>query len=303
MVANEITSSVQRKGIRTVIGAAIVAAALASGTASADDLTVIDNTMDLSQSDGLQHDAKVTADPAVTDNKSLTTYNTVTISDSVSQFTGNTTVNSGTTTLEKAYFSKDATVYIGKNGTLEMLNYFPSLNCSTNAGSQYLAGQIARAGLGKTNAEHASDAIKNVLSGVATGLLDTGSFVSGLVGARGLSKTIAEGSRAIQNVSEILGSDVEKAQQAWYESEQAEAKAKAQAQFEQDIVNGMDPTSAAAKREATLWGNTIANGFRTGNIVKDAFQGIGSVGSDIVLTGGRSALLNRKLPTSLTSET
>lgn len=152
--------------------------------------------------------------------------------------------------------------------------------------SQRVQGQIARAGLGKTNAEHLGDAAKNLISGALTGVLDAGAFATDLVGARTISKGLARGSDWIEKASEAIGSDTEKAQTTWHESLQKQAKARANAQYQQDIANGMDPTYAAAKREATLAGDTLGNLWRTGDITKEVTQGLGSVGSDILLTGG-----------------
>jgi hypothetical protein len=156
--------------------------------------------------------------------------------------------------------------------------------------SQRIQGQIARAGLGKTNAEHLGDAAKNLISGALTGVLDAGAFATDLVGARTISKGLARGSDWVEKASEAIGSDTEKAQTTWHQSLQAQAKARANAQYQQDIANGMDPTYAAAKREATLAGDTLGNLWRTGDITKEVMQGLGSVGSDIALTGGTGLL-------------
>ena len=135
------------------------------------------------------------------------------------------------------------------------------------------------------------DSTKNIVGGVGTGVLDSASFLAGLVGARDTSKAIANVSHGVEEVFRDMGSTSEKGKAELYEYAQAESKAKANAQYQQDLANGMSEGEAALKRESTLFADTLKNQWESGNLLKEATTGIGSVGSDIALTGGGSALL------------
>lgn len=148
--------------------------------------------------------------------------------------------------------------------------------------------------------EAALDTGKNVAAGVLTGVTDTASFVTGLAGLDKLSQGIASVSDYIEKGAENLGSRGEQARRRWYQMEQAEASQKAQREYEQDVASGKSVLESVGRREAKNFFNSINNAFKTGHASEVISTGLGSVGSDILLTGGTSALAKtaaKALPT------
>ena len=144
------------------------------------------------------------------------------------------------------------------------------------------------------------DSGKNLVAGAITGVTDTASFATGLLGLNRLSEGIASVSRAIEEGAQNLGSRGEQNQRKWYQLEQADDAAKTQREYYEDMASGKSTLEAVAKREAKNFLNATKNAFKTGYAGEVVASGLGSLGSDILLTGGMSAVAKtaaKALPT------
>lgn len=144
----------------------------------------------------------------------------------------------------------------------------------------------------KTLGDTILDTTKNVATGVGTGLVDLASFGTGLIGARGVSQGLANLSNAAREYSRSLGSVAEQAQERLFEREEARDTARNQAQYEEDIKNGMSPTEAMFKRGGRNFLGSISNAFKTGNWQKLGAEGIGSMVSAGIAGAGTRGLMN-----------
>ena len=138
--------------------------------------------------------------------------------------------------------------------------------------------------------ETALDTTKNIATGAVTGIVDTASFATGLLGADTVSRALAQASEGIQNISQSLGSEPEKAQNREYQFKQNALKNRAQREYEEDIANGVSETQAMLRREGKAFAGAFTNALKSGNALNIAASGLGSLGSDVILTGGTSAV-------------
>lgn len=138
--------------------------------------------------------------------------------------------------------------------------------------------------------ETALDTTKNIATGAVTGIVDTASFATGLLGADTVSRALAQASEGIQNISQSLGSEPEKAQNREYQFKQDALKNRAQREYEEDIANGVSETQALLRREGKAFAGAFTNALKSGNALNIAASGLGSLGSDVVLTGGTNAV-------------
>lgn len=144
--------------------------------------------------------------------------------------------------------------------------------------------------LDRSAGEVALDTGKNVVAGALTGATDSAAFLAGLAGLNSLSRGIASVSDYIEKGAQNLGSRGEQAQRAWYQLKQAEDAEKAQNEFYADIASGKKSTlEATAAREAKNFLSATKNAFSTGYAGEVIASGLGSMGSDILLSGGMSA--------------
>ena len=173
---------------------------------------------------------------------------------------------------------------------------------AANAASNYLRQVLEATDAAKTGTlgDAITDAGKNIVGGALTGVADTASFATGLAGLSSLSEGIAGVSKAIEDTQESLGSLSEQGKAKWYQIKQQRDAAESQAKYEADKASGMSDIEAISRREARNFASSVKIAFSPGHANQVINTGFGSLGSDILLTGGMSAVAKtaaKALPT------
>ena len=141
----------------------------------------------------------------------------------------------------------------------------------------------------RTNEEMAADTVKNILSGAVTGVTGTLALGADLIGSRDGAEYLSRLTDSIQKASEDAGSDAEKAMARIYQRKQAQDEAQSQVLYEKERATEGEVVASAHKilRDAK---NATANAFSTGHYGQIMSQGLGSIGTDILLSGGIGAV-------------
>lgn len=131
-----------------------------------------------------------------------------------------------------------------------------------------------------------ADSLRNIATGAATGIVDTASFASNIVGLNQLSKYLARGSEKLNNFSDSYASEAERAANRAYEINQRLDEEINARKYQEALKAGKSATEAKWERFRRETLNTLENLYKTNQGYKVVSQGLGSLGTDIALTGG-----------------
>ena len=135
------------------------------------------------------------------------------------------------------------------------------------------------------------DAVKNIASGAITGLTGTAAFGLGFTPFSGAAEAASRLTRAIQDFSDNLGSPAEKARSRVYARQMGEIKDDLNRKYADKVARGeMSESEANFAKMGEEFTESAKTAFRTGNYKKIVTEGLGSLGTDILMSGGlRSA--------------
>ena len=142
----------------------------------------------------------------------------------------------------------------------------------------------------RTEAEALADTTKNIIGGALTGMGDVASLGANVLGMEGLSKGIAKVTHKGREFFDDLGSDAEKAQGRVYSREIEGLNNRLDREYNEAIASGKSEFEAKMERVAKEASGTIDSLFESGQYSKVVSQGLGSFGTDVLLTGGISAV-------------
>ena len=149
------------------------------------------------------------------------------------------------------------------------------------------------------------NALKNILSGALTGLTSAATFASGMTPFNGLTEGLARVTRGIEGISDELGSPEERARQRIYENAMAIKSAEIKADIDEKVRSGkLSETAGNLERISRETIAGIGEQLRSGAMYKTAANAVGSVATDILVSGGvRTGLSFAKNATELLSKT
>lgn len=153
----------------------------------------------------------------------------------------------------------------------------------------------------RTTGEALADTVKNTLTGAIGGAIDTGAFVTGLIGADDVSRSLAKASEGVQNIGDSFSSLAERAQKNYFASKQQALKNRLDREYQEDRANGVSESVANYRRLGKEFTGSIKNIFETpGQALNLGSSALGSIGTDVLMTGGLTAagkFAAKKLPT------
>ena len=133
--------------------------------------------------------------------------------------------------------------------------------------------------------EFTADMARNFLSGALSGTLSTGSFISGLAGLDGVSKTLARGSEAVSEGISKRNSMASQASDQAYAYRQYAMSNRLDREYKDDIARGVDEKTAKTNRETKAALGTIGNAWTSNKFADIASSGLGSMLPSYLLMG------------------